>query len=102
MFLGSSLWHLSEECSRTAIRPYLLLNALALIAEALLIKHVVRFVKNKDFDVARIQQPPLDHIHDSARSSDDDLSFDLLTALRGIGHSKRDLQALHELTHRGD
>lgn len=70
-----------------------------LLAEALLINHVVCLVKHEYFDLADIQLPPLDHIQCSPWSSHHDFSFNPLSSGDHLGDSKLNRQGFDEATH---
>lgn len=48
----------------------------ALLAETLLVEHVVGLVNNEDLQLARVKLAALDNVHAGARRADDDRALD--------------------------
>jgi hypothetical protein len=73
---------------------HLLLDALALVAHALKVEHVVGLVKGEDLDLTGVQLAALDHVVDCARCTDNDLTSDLLSFVGRVWDGLSDLESL--------
>jgi hypothetical protein len=80
-------------------RSYLRLDASALLAQTLLVKHVISFVKHQNLDASGVDQPPPQHVGDGTRCAHKDVRLVLHATSRRVWNGGHRLQALHELAH---
>ena len=80
-------------------RSYLRLHASALLAQTLLVKHVIGFVKYQNLDARGVDQPPPQHVGDGTRCAHKDVRLVFHAASRRVWNSSHCLQTLHELAH---
>jgi len=79
-----------------------LLDSKSLFSQTLLIQHVIGLVENEHLDVPRIELLLDDHVHESSRSSDDDVSGDGSgMSVEGVLDTEEDLNG-NELSHRSN
>ena len=80
-------------------RSYLRLDASALLAQTLLVKHIISFVKYQNLDASGIDQPPPQHVGDGTRCAHKDMRLVFHAASRRVWNGGHCLQTLHELAH---
>lgn len=80
----------------------LLLDAQALLAKALLVKHVVSLVNNEKPQLRDVQLASADDVHDSARGSDNDVGANGSVTLQGARESGSDFETFAELSDAAD
>lgn len=78
----------------------LLLDPGALVAQALLIEHVVCLVNNEDLQLGHVELSSSNQVHDRARSSTDNTGADGSVSRDDTGDRGSDIQLLAELTDR--
>ncbi len=81
-------------------KQHLLLDLEALITKTLHSYHIVGLVKDKDFDLAWLQQASPDKVHGSTGSADDNLRIDALVFAGSIHRNAGSyVDVVKELTH---
>jgi hypothetical protein len=83
------------------------LDAHALLAHSLLVKHIIRLVQDENSDLLAVELASPDQIHGRSRRADDNLSIDGLPTLaclnwNGRGHFEALDELPHDLDHADD